>query len=179
MTLRGASDRLPMPVCLQLCASPGVSTKYKILSILLWGSGFEVTQRYLFFPVNFTHNEIFGADLIPARGNALSPDLDDDHAAMLDKISEVIVNRQQTLLNPAGKETSHMEQMTAIYAGKMAVVGAALGDVVPEELWPLVWRYDHTGGDLTAFFTRMAEHSAMDDFTEMHLASAHAIPATS
>ena len=89
------------------------------------------------------------------------------------------MNRQQTLLNPAGKETSHMEQMTAIYAGKMAVVGAALGDVVPEELWPLVWRYDHTGGDLTAFFTRMAEHSAMDDFTEMHLASAHAIPATS
>jgi hypothetical protein len=76
-----------------LCASPGVSIKYKILSILLWGSGFEVTQRYLFFPINFTHNSNFGADLIPARGDALLGwDLDDggeDHAAMLDKISQV------------------------------------------------------------------------------------------
>jgi hypothetical protein len=66
-----------------LCASPGVSIKYKILSILLWGSGFEVTQRYL----------NFGADLIPARGDALLCwDLDDggeDHAAMLDRISQV------------------------------------------------------------------------------------------
>jgi hypothetical protein len=99
------------------------------------------------------------------------------------------VNRQQTVLSPSGRETSHIEQMTEIYAGKIAVIGAALGDVVskngktvvaqatchagwlrapfrnetaiyqdrlgtnigktqknvfpqvPEELWPLVWRY--------------------------------------
>jgi hypothetical protein len=40
------------------------------------------------------------------------------------------VNRQQTVLSPSGRETSHIEQMTEIYAGKIAVIGAALGDVV-------------------------------------------------
>ena len=47
-------------------------------------------------------------------------------------------------------------------AGEIPVTGAALGDVVPEELWPMVWRYDHDGGDLEAFFRRLALHTAMD-----------------
>ena len=136
--------------------------------------------------MNFTHNEQFGADKIPPRGAALDASAVADHDALLDRISNKIVERRELVLSPLGEPTSHEQQMWKICkqttvprfgpaltfslsltvaisdAGEIPVTGAALGDVVPEELWPMVWRYDHDGGDLEAFFRRLALHTAMD-----------------
>merc|ERR1719174_2281094 len=41
----------------------------KVLSLMLWGSGFEVTQRYMHYKKsgrgNYTHNGLFGAKKVP------------------------------------------------------------------------------------------------------------------
>ena len=46
------------------CPSP-----LKVLSLMLWGSGFEVTQRYMHYKKsgrgNYTHNKLYGAKQVP------------------------------------------------------------------------------------------------------------------
>ena len=68
----------------------------------------------LFYPVNFTHNEQFGADKIPPRGAALDASAVADHDALLDRISNKIVERRELVLSPLGEPTSHEQQMWKI-----------------------------------------------------------------
>ena len=64
--------------------------------------------------MNFTHNEQFGADKIPPRGAALDASAVADHDALLDRISNKIVERRELVLSPLGEPTSHEQQMWKI-----------------------------------------------------------------
>ena len=64
--------------------------------------------------MNFTHNEQFGADKIPPRGAALEASAVADHDALLDRISNKIVERRELVLSPLGEPTSHEQQMWKI-----------------------------------------------------------------
>jgi hypothetical protein len=52
-------------------------------------------------------------------------------------------------------------------AGEMSVVQPVLGAEVPTVLWPLIHQYWAAGCDIDAFFSRLCQHTAMDDMTEV------------
>merc|ERR550514_1593361 len=68
----------------------------KLLSLMLWGSGFEVTQRYMHYKKsgrgNYTHNGLFGAKKVPENvQNLLAKEkLPENAPDLLDWISSAI-----------------------------------------------------------------------------------------
>merc|ERR1719456_246956 len=158
------------------------STANKVLSLMLWGSGFEVTQRYMHYKKsgrgNYTHNKLFGAKKVPENVEKLlaKETLPDNADDLLDWISSAITRRDGPIdalplqSKYTGKKvTTHDEQMKAIYTGLISVAAADCGDEVATRVFPAVWLYANKyNGDREKFFARIAEHTAHDDYTEMH-----------
>merc|ERR1719456_1715033 len=158
------------------------STANKVLSLMLWGSGFEVTQRYMHYKKsgrgNYTYNKLYGAKKVPANVEKLlaKETLPTNPEALLDWISAAITKREGPIqAAPLAKKytgediTTHMQQVADMYSGKISVGAVDCGDEVATRVFPAVWLYANKyGGDMEAFFSRIAEHTALDDFTEMH-----------
>lgn len=145
----------------------GVAERTQRLSMLLWGSGFEVYQLTSFKLWDyFANTAAFGADHVPARGAALLPTLAARSPAdILDEITAAIAVRPPL----------HSVQMRALMGGAMEVVAPRLGSEVPLRVWPLIWAYLRLGGSVPDFFGRMCQLTAMDDFTELHLVKMMAV----
>jgi len=167
-----------------LFAAKNVPARLKILSLMEWASGFEITQRSANFwqkdgPGNLSHprRAHFGAQKVPDHAKALlgngekRPPLEQGPEAMLDYISHAICVRPEEMLAANNKAmTTHDKQMEMISNGRLSVVSALCTETVATQVFPAVWLYDQMDGanNTEAFFTRMAEHTTLDDYTEMH-----------
>merc|ERR1719326_243401 len=106
----------------------------KVMSLMLWGSGFEVTQRYMHYKKvgrgNYTHNKLFGAKKVPENVEKLlaKEKLPENAEDLLDWISAAITKREGPIRAPdlakkyTGEEmTTHMKQVADMYSGKISV----------------------------------------------------------
>merc|ERR1719230_2034822 len=57
-----------------------------------------------------------------------------------------------------------------ISSGRLSVVHVLCTDEVATKVFPAVWLYDQQTPDASveAYFQRLAEHTALDDYSEMH-----------
>lgn len=163
-----------------LFAAERLPSRLKVLSLMEWASGFEITQRTANFwqkdgPGNLSHprRAHFGAQKVPENAKELlaGPERPpvEDPVAMLDYISQAITDRPEEMLAANGKSmTTHDKQMEMISNGRLSVVNCLCTDSVAKKVFPAVWLYFQNGYDLEAFFARLAEHTALDDYSEMH-----------
>lgn len=175
-----------------LFAHPEVPARLKVMALLEWASGFEITQRYLWYsetgPGNLRSERRgpFGAPLVPGHAErllALPPPggpaeeegerrPPDDPAGLLDYISRAITVRPAEAFDPEDGQPrgGHDGQMRSLAQGQLSVVKPVCTTDVATRVFPAVWLYDQQAGAgaVDAFFARMAEHVSMDDFTEMH-----------
>merc|ERR1719160_1635861 len=182
MSVEGVLNGLSMAAARLMLLESSAKPHEKVMSLMLWGSGFEVTQRYMHYKKagrgNYTYNKLFGAKKVPENVEKLlaKETLPTTPEALLDWISAAITKREGPIRAPdlakkyTGEEmTTHMQQVADMYSGKISVGAVDTGDEVATRVFPAVWLYANKyGGDMEAFFSRIAEHTALDDFTEMH-----------
>jgi hypothetical protein len=156
-------------------ASPEVPARLKALSIMSWASGFEISGGVRAVTPRTKgglKNDLFGATRVPGHLEKLQAGpkkAPTDHAELLDYISNAITNRPDGQTSVNGKmETTHDGQMELLYTGKIGVQNCLTTQEVATRVFPAVYLYNKSGGDTEAFFARMAEHTAMDDYSEMH-----------
>lgn len=161
-------------------------------SLLLWASGFEVTQLHSrgVEQVSYFENDSFGAGPIPTRGAALGQ----TEALATLTAEELLVGPIALMLGPdrSEKHATGVGSLLPLVGGS-SVVTLNAGAEVAERLWPLIWLFAERGGTSDLFFdyvrnTSKPHHScpgktsltdclcfqvfrfvAVDDFTEMHL----------
>lgn len=171
-----------------LLSHPAVPSRLKVLALLAWASGFEVrASASVAVPQarGRRRNRHFGAPNVPVHADALlqaqgpeqRPPVESP-SALLDYISRAITVRPvgiepgfEVAANSATKVITHDQQMAMMYHNLLPNGGNSIlcTEEVAYKVLPAVWLYDQkAGGEVDAYFARLAAHVALDDYSEMH-----------
>jgi hypothetical protein len=133
-----------------------VPLRLQTLGLLMWGAGFEI---------RYHDRDGYGVEAIERSGRALkrSGRFAEGVRAqeLLDAISAAMVSE---------RDPEHFRMAHELYSNDTPQAPYADFEAqAAHTVWPLVWLYGDCGGDVDAFFSRMFQHTAMDDYSEMHV----------
>merc|ERR1719160_1498341 len=133
-----------------------VPAKLKVLSLLTWACGFEITTFAKWAiprEEGAMKNTLFGATRVPGNLEALlagaecegkdKPPMTTSAAELLDYISQKITIRPQVQLSKFDEKTmvSHDDQMRLLYGGKVSVAQVLTTEEVATKVFPAVYLY--------------------------------------